>query len=73
MALCENTACMQELRDQVTMVHVLELSGGQGLLLTSPLFSSYKKAPMSREEFQDKEFLRVLLFSSLWTRQKLSD
>lgn len=65
MALCENTAWIQELRDQVTMAHVLELSGGQGLLLTSLLSPSYKNALMSRRYFENKDFSQVLLFSSL--------
>lgn len=54
MALCENTAWIQELRDKVTMAHVLELSGGQGLLLTSLLSSSYKNALMSWRNFETK-------------------
>lgn len=53
-ALSKNTAWIQELRDQVTMVHVLELSGGQGLLLTSLLSSSYKNALMSWRNFEIK-------------------
>lgn len=61
MAVCENTAWIQELRDQVTMVHVLELSGGQGLLLILLLSSSYKNALMSLRNF---EFLKVLLSSN---------